>query len=562
MLSIDITDRQIKLVRGAPNGSKIKIEEVDYRDITVGMIANGYIADIPIVAAEIIDIIKTRGIKEKDAIVSISSSSILYKELLLQKPKRITNSAAIEAMIASNMGITNEYNVSYSIVGQTVDENKTPLIKVLATACPQRLVDGYVRLFTHLGLTLKAINISNNSISRLIQNTPKMSGYMPLLLIQIDKEFLNFNLYEEGTLAFSRYFKIDAADYNNAPDYINQAVYDNLFRMFQFFQTRKDSKPIKEIMFYGEIGDFISLSNAISSFNISNHILSTPTTIASRADFDFTKFANAIGAIYKVNKDLEHINLLDSTAAKEKKGLNTFFIALGGAALASVAVVAVANIIVNNINNDIVNKTIAVRAEIEDPEIQARNKALNEKIGVLNNFKSYESAIGDAERLFNWRPKATTDVLTMLQEPFTKNIANTEGLTFNPTEDAIKTTLNGMKMVGNCNVSGYNVSATFEAKNTLQPAVYIEHLKKQGFFTNIQYTGFTLIDKNTGESVAVNKTGGNVDIDLTDQVVSFQINCLLLTGSDVKPTKDEVEKGLAEVSVEATDETSDETTGG
>lgn len=33
MLSIDITDRQIKLVRGSAQGNKIKIDEVDFREI-------------------------------------------------------------------------------------------------------------------------------------------------------------------------------------------------------------------------------------------------------------------------------------------------------------------------------------------------------------------------------------------------------------------------------------------------------------------------------------------------------------------------------------------------
>ena len=62
MLSIDITDRQIKLVRGSAQGSKIKIDEVDFREIEKGLVSNGYIADVPLVAAEIIDIINTRAI--------------------------------------------------------------------------------------------------------------------------------------------------------------------------------------------------------------------------------------------------------------------------------------------------------------------------------------------------------------------------------------------------------------------------------------------------------------------------------------------------------------------
>lgn len=516
MLSIDITDRQIKLVRGTSQGSKIKIDEVDFREIEKGLVSNGYIADVPLVAAEIIDMINTRSIKEKDTIVSISSSSILYKELMLPKPKKLSNTAAIEAMIGSNMGISGDYNISYTIVGETVDENKNPLIKVLATACPQRLVGGYVKLFTHMGLSLKAVNISNNAISRLIQNTPKMSGYMPLLLVQIDKEFLNINLYEDNVLSFSRYFKIDPADYNNAEDYVNQAIYDNLFRMFQFFQSRKDMKPIKEMMFYGEIGDFIALTNTVSGFSVPCHILSAPTTIASRADFEFTIYANAIGALYKVNKELEHINLLDTTAAKESKGLNTFFIGLGAAALISVLAVVGANVVIDVINNNIKSQITKVQADINDTALQARLTTLKQKEGVLANFQSYKDSIANAELMYNYMPKGTTSVYKMLREPFTEKQDKIE----NVTKDDIRKKLNGMKLIDSVDISGYSVTATYSCKNQEQPSQYVRALIDQGYFENITYTGYTV---EKGED---NK-----------ETVEFSLTMLLKAGNGVAVDK-------------------------
>lgn len=525
MLSIDITDRQIKLVRGSAQGNKIMIDEVDFREIEKGLVSNGYIADVPLVAAEIIDMINTRAIKEKDTIVSISSSSILYKELMLPKPKKISNTAAIEAMIGSNMGISNDYNISYTIVGETVDENKNPLIKVLATACPLRLVDGYVKLFTHMGLSLKAVNISNNAISRLIQNTPKMSGYMPLLLVQIDKEFLNINLYEDNVLSFSRYFKIDPADYNNAEDYVNQAIYDNLFRMFQFFQSRKDMKPIKEMMFYGEIGDFIALTNTVSGFSVPCHILSAPTTIASRADFEFTVYANAIGALYKVNKELEHINLLDTTAAKESKGLNTFFIGLGAAALISVLAVVGANVVVDVINNSIKSEITKVQAQINDTALQARLTTLQQKEGVLANFQSYKDSIANAELMYNYMPKGTTAVYKMLREPFTEKQDGIESVT----KEDIRKNLSGMKLIDSVDISGYSVTATYSCKNQAQPSQYVRALIDQGYFENITYTGYTV---EKGED---NK-----------ETVEFSLTMLLKAGNGVA-----VDKNLANSIIEA-----------
>ena len=537
MLSIDITDRQIKLVRGAAQGSKIKIDEVDFREIEAGLVSNGYIADVPLVAAEIIDMINTRGIKEKDTIVSISSSSILYKELMLPKPKKLSNTAAIEAMIGSNMGISNEYNISYTIVGETKDENQNPLIKVLATACPQRLVAGYSKLFTHIGLSLKAVNISNNSISRLIQNTPKMSNYMPLLLVQIDKEFLNINLYEDNVLSFSRYFKIDASDYNNAPDYVNQAVYDNLFRMFQFFQSRKDMKPIKEMMFYGEIPDFIALTNAVSSFNVPCHILSTPTNVASRADFEFTKFANAIGALYKVDKELEHINLLDTTAAKESKGLNTFFIGIGAAAILSVAAVIGANVVIGMINDGIKNEIKEVQEKINDASFQARLNELSRKEGVLANFKNYKTSIENAEIMFNYLPKGTTDVYKMLREPFTVDEEGVEQIT----KSDIKEKLEGMKLVDTVAINEYYVTATFTCPSEEQPSQYVRALIDQGYFENITYSGYEV--KYKEDKTTSGATNNNTS-DENEKTVKFELSMLLKAGNDVDYTEEQVNSAL------------------
>ncbi len=549
MLSIDITDRQIKLVRGSANGNKIKIEEVDFRDIEAGLISNGYISDVPMVAAEIIDIITSRNIKEKDTIISINSSSILYRELTLPKPKKITNSAAIEAMIGSNMGISNDYNISYTIVGETKDENDTPMIKVLATACPQRMVDGYVKLFTHMGLKLSAVNVSNNSISRLIQNTQKMGTAMPLMLVQVDKGFLNINLYDEGVLTFSRYFHIDAADYNNAPDYLNQAVNDNLFRMFQFFQQRKDMKPIKEIMFYGEITDFISLTNAVAPFNVPCHILSMPTNIVTRSDFDFTKYANAIGSLYKVNKELEHINLLRSTAAKEKQGMAPFFIALGATVLGSIAAVFIANFVITMINDNIKAQTSSVKAQISDPELQSRLTALDEREQVLNNFKSYRTTIQNADNIFEFMPKATTDVIKMLREPIEKQ----DGID-DITPADIREQLKDIVLVDSVEISGYNVTARFIAESEAQPSQYVRALEAQGYFSNINmnYTGYEV---NRG---AVNSSGSSNDRIL----VEFTLNMNIKPGNDIATVTDSDYEAMAEGTGGTTEEetASDDTT--
>lgn len=523
MLSIDITDRQIKLVRGVHSGSKIRVQDADMRELTLGMVSNGYITDVPMVAAELNDIIKTKGITEKDAIVSITSSSIVYKEMMLPKPKSIKNTAAIEAMIQTNMGVSNEFNISYTIAGETEDEEKNKLIKIIATACPQRLVDGYVRLFSHIGLSLKAVNISNNSVTRLIVNTPKMAERMPMLLIQIDKGFLNMNLYEDNQIVFSRYFNIDPTDYDNAPDYVVRAVYDNLFRMIQFIKSRKGAKPLKEIMFYGDTGNFIELSNAISSFNVPVHVLAAPSTVVTMTEIDFTKYANAIGAIYRRNKDLEHINLLEATSAKESKGMNGYLIMLGGACVAAVVLVAAINIGLSVVDKSIQGQVRDIDTQIQSQALQQQLSVVSEREGMLSGFNTYNQNAGSTSTLFNYMPKFQSYVIDKIKEPM-EAVKSENGIDLDIQTISIEGTSVSVKFMGQC-----------KGDPTSMPAAYVNKLTNEvktkygdPYFQNIVYTGFEKTNSNNASRYLELQTGECK----YDTIFTFEISMNLRPGSD------------------------------
>ena len=489
MLSIDITDRQIKLIRGAQSGNKIKIQDADIRELSMGMVSNGYITDVPMVAAELNDIIRAKDIKEKEAVVSITSSSIVYKEMLVAKPKNLKNPAIIEAMIQSDMNISNEYNISFTIAGETEDAEKNKMLKVIAAACPQRLVDGYVRLFSHIGLQLKGVNIANNSVTRLILNTPKMSDRMPMLLIQIDKNFLNMNLYEDNQLVFSRFFNIDPNDYENEPDYVTRAVNDNLYRMLQFIRSRKGAKPLQEILFYGDIDNFIEITNAIASFNIPSNMLSMPNTIISQTQFDFVKFANAIGGLCKVNKELEHINLLEATSAKGSSGGNMYLLGLVGVMAGCVALVGLTCGVVGVVNSGFQSQINALQAKIDDPVMQNDLAIVDSRTSMLQGFKSYNDTVAKTQMLFNYQPKVQSLVYDKVREPLDNK------------DDKLLTSKEELEITS-FSISGDAVTVSFMGLSNGDPSSvpsrYAEYLaekvlNKYGdpYFANIAYSGFT-----------------------------------------------------------------------
>lgn len=577
MLSIDITDRQIKFVRGAHSGNKIRIQDADMRELSMGMISNGYVTDVPMVASELNDIIKSKDIKEKEAIVSITSSSIVYKEMTVAKPKNMKNPAIIEAMIQSEMNITNDYNISFTIAGETEDAEKNKMLKVIAAACPQRLVDGYVRLFSHIGLQLKGVNIANNSVTRLILNTPKLAERMPMLLVQVDKNFLNMNLYEDGQLAFSRFSNIDPNDYENASDYVSRAVYENLFRMIQFIQQRGSSSGIKEILFYGEIDRFMEISNALGSFNIPVNMLSMPANISSTVQFDFTKFANAIGALYRRDKDLEHINLLEATSAKESKGSNGFLLALLGVMAASAAVVGGAYFAAHFWNESLNSQIKSVQADLNNPVLQNDLKIVTDRENMLAGFKNYNDTVNTVKLLFNYKPKVQSLVVDKLREPLPKLREDNEygvkysDLTLFLLNDELDFTDSILTEDQRMDITALTIgeeSVTVGFRGLCKgnpadiPAKYAEAITEkvldkygQPYFVNVTYTGFTKDNISDDGSFALltaiaayhESTDPNkkiTDADLYDTYFSFEMTMQLKPGSDELHTNIDEDFGL------------------
>ena len=531
MISIDITDRQIKFVRGQQSGSKVKILDADMRELTMGIVSNGYITDLPMVAAELNDIIKSKGVKEKDVVVSITSSSIVYKEIKVLKPKNMKNPAIIEAMIQSEMSASSDYNISFTVAGEEEDEEHNKLLRVYAAACPQRLVDGYVRLFSHVGLSLKQVYISNNSVSRLIKSTAKMADRMPLLLVQIDKNFLNVNLYENNQLSYSRFSNITPSDpneYGTDGDYLPTAINNNLERMLQFISQRKGSKPLQEILFYGDIDSFIEISNAISSFGIPANMLSMPSSVSTNVQFDFTKFANAVGALFHTNKELEHINLLEATSAKESKGSGGFLLALVGTLLASAAVVGGITLGVGVLKGGVDKKIKEIDAKINDPVLKQDLEIVTARENMLEGFRNYNNTVDKVILQFNYMPKVQSLVFEKVQEPMDKKKGN-----ILKEEELLEISEIAVDDAGGVTVTFKGLS---KGNPTDLPSRYANYLTNkvldkygEPYFVNVTYTGYT---KNNISEYGTMALLSAEDREKYDTYFTFNMSMQIKPGSD------------------------------
>ena len=472
MLSFDISDRQINIVMGDNSANKIRIEKSLTVDVPEDMIMNGEVINLSGLAELLTTNLKADLMDDKDAIVTFSSSNIVFKELVVPKAKGNEFLTMVQNHMSQEMGITDEYSISYTIVGEAGEENPGAF-KVLATACPSSIVEAFRKLFNIMGLNLKSVNISCNSISRIVLADKSNIEKMPLLVCQLDNNFLGLTLFENGQMAFARYVPISPEDYESE-DYLIEALNENIFRMEQFNKAR-GGPGLDNVILYGQIDDYIKLVDALDGLDIKASILGVPAQITGYENFEFTVFANAIGALYKRNKQTERINLLevDSSTGKSSAGLNSLLITAGVVVCASAIAIAAISLFINmresNIQDDI---AAAEKSIAECDDIINENLQYHVFLDVAANYKT---KVENAKNNLSTLPVLKKQVFDQIDSVTGSNIEY-EGFTYDETQGLVTIT---------------NVKLTKQ----LDAPSFVKAIKNLNYFVDVQFSGYT----GTGE---------------------------------------------------------------
>ncbi len=480
MLSFDITDKHVRIIRGTENHGKIKVSDASTINVDDGLIVNGHIKDIPKMATLINDELKNKRMADKEAVISVSSNLIIFKELHIPKAKGNQLLTMVQNQMQHTMGIGDDYSISYTIAGE-VEEEGVQALKVLATACPFEVVDCFKKVFSMLGISLRSVAVSCNTISRIILNDPKSRAKMPMLLVQIDPTFISLNLYENNQLTFSRFASIDPEDYDNSEDYIYEAVNDNIFRMFQFQRSRNAENPIQNVVFYGDTTEYIRLTNALEQMEIKTSLLGVPNNIGGYENFEFQSYANAIGAMFRINKDTERINLIEADAASGRSSAGaSFALSVLGAAVVACAVVGAVWLFGNIQVNDFEKQTADIQAYLDSPEVAAQIAAVDTAQGKLDRVNGIKDVFNTAKTNYESMPKLTTDVVSDIKANFSGTRAEIKTIAF----------ANGQ----------YSLACTSATEDA--PSEVIANFKEQDIFDNVTYTGFSGGGEGEGAAAA------------------------------------------------------------
>lgn len=474
MLSFDISDKQINIVKGDNTANKIRIQKSFALEIPGDMIINGEVVNLSATAELLTNTLRAEQMTDKEAIVTFSSSSIVFKELIVPKAKSSDFLSMVQNHMSQEMGITDEYSISYTVVGDAGEDNPGA-VKVLATACPSTIVAGFRKLFSIMNINLRSVNIGCNSIARIVLADKSNLDKMPLLVCQLDKNFLGLTLFENGQMAFARYVPISPEDYDSE-DYVLEALNENIFRMEQFNKAR-GGQGLSNVILYGVIEDYIKIVDALDGLDIKASVLGVPAQITGFENFEFTVFANAIGALYRRNKQTERINLLevDSSTGKGDSGVTSMLVTAGVFVAASAIIIGAATFFINL-------KESSIKKDIEDKESQiteaekkkAENAKLQNRLDVINDYKTYVTA---AEKDILTQPRIKKVYFTDIEKVIKKYNAEYKGLSYDL--ESKKLTISGIEL---------------SQKDKIEALVTA--IGKLSFVGDVEYSGYTMGDEN------------------------------------------------------------------
>ena len=425
MLSFDVTDRKIRIIKGTESNGKIKISAAAEIALEEAVIVNGHVNDINRVAVLINQVLKSNNMPDKEAIVAISSNQTVFKELLITpNPKEAEFMKEIRTQLQVQINVDDSYSVAYVIVGEPEDdENGEKKQKVLVTACPYDVVECYKRIFHMLGISLKTVMIGCNAITKVLLADTKVKAKMPLLAVQIDSDFISLNLYENNQLSFSRFASIDPEDYDNPDDYVFEAVNENIFRMLQFARSR-GGDSIENVVFYGDINVSPNLYNRLIDELAPNDLavsqLTVPPQIHGYQNLEFSVYANAIGAMFKRNKLTEHINLLDTesagTATKGSTSDKTIPIfAIVGIGLSALIVLGTWGTLFA-LDSAVKAGTAALREKIDSPETAAKLQQYDDLLALRDVVNVYKDNVTTASEAYKSKPVVTREYIDAIDE--------------------------------------------------------------------------------------------------------------------------------------------------
>lgn len=326
-VSIDIGAQTISIAQGTHSANKVIVKNTIKVNTPPLTIKDGELLNVELLSDVIKNALANNNITGSTVTVSISSTTIITRELVIPKTKKTQILKMIEnEMFQSKSSTTTKYVVDYTVIDLIV-ENNIQKYKVLAVAIPQHIVDGYVKLCERLGFRKEIIDIQFNAIYKTFAiQSAVVAKEKPIIIASIGTNNGIFLIIEKGKIVFSKtislniskyinltsdkktidYLKIDLTTVHNEnrQKLIDSFIYEiaqEIAKIMQFQFSRSKFTSIEDIFLCGYITNAGGVDKRLSTLlDTKIKTIVKPFCIKTKLNFKYSQYVSTIGGLIRL----------------------------------------------------------------------------------------------------------------------------------------------------------------------------------------------------------------------------------------------------------------------
>lgn len=211
VLGVDIGSFNIKMVEAVSNNGKMEILNYAITRTPENSVNDGKIMDVGKVSSAIEEMLAKNSIKTKSVIGVISSSALITREVNIPKMPESDIEKYIQLDSQQYFPVNlDDYVLDFKILEEVKGMNGNEYITLLA-AIPKVIINDYMKTFNKLKLTVEAIDIVPNALSKYLadclpkkQPAGKQGNSGTVAVVDMGAETTTVSIVADGILQFSR----------------------------------------------------------------------------------------------------------------------------------------------------------------------------------------------------------------------------------------------------------------------------------------------------------------------------------------------------------------------
>lgn len=172
-------------------------------------VEDGYIRDKTAFTTVIKDRLTKIGIREKEAVFTISSTRIVNREIIIPSVPKSKIQPILESVAQDHFPVdVTEYTFTYSIL-ERINTAEQKGIKLLAIAAPNNLIQSYYELAELLGVSVVAVDYIGNSTYQVVKKQVERGITMT---VQINEKATFINIIDNDNMTLQRMIPVGTVD--------------------------------------------------------------------------------------------------------------------------------------------------------------------------------------------------------------------------------------------------------------------------------------------------------------------------------------------------------------